>query len=230
MERSAMAEEATRLVQVWDGWVRLCHWSIVVLLGFSWLSAELGWMQPHMISGYLVLTLVLFRIAWGLVGSDTARFGRFLRSPLAALHRLRDFRKREPDREIGHNAAGGWMVLVLLALLLAQPLTGLFAAEEPEFSYGAKGPLAGLVSAATSGALSELHETIFVLIQIAAALHILAVVAYALLKGHDLVRPMVTGRKRLPETLAAPRLGSPLLAALLLAGSAAIVFGVSRLG
>ena len=75
-----------------------------------------------------MLTLVLFRIGWGFVGSDTARFGRFLRSPVAALRHLRHFRRPAPDREIGHNAAGGWMVLVLLALLLAQPLTGLFAA------------------------------------------------------------------------------------------------------
>lgn len=225
-----MAEEATRPVKVWDGWVRLCHWSIVLLLGVSWLTAEIGWMQPHYISGYTVLTLALFRIVWGLVGSETARFSGFLRSPLAALRHLRDFPKREPDREIGHNAAGGWMVLVLLALLLAQPLTGLFAAEEPEYSYGAKGPLAGLVSAETSGVLTGLHEEIFLLIQIAAGLHILAVIAYALLKRHDLVRPMVTGWKRLPAAMAPPRLGSPLLAALLLAASAAIVFGVSRLG
>jgi cytochrome b len=230
MERMRMAEEATRPVKVWDGWIRLCHWSIVALLGFSWITAEAGWMQPHYISGYAVLTLVLFRIAWGLAGSETARFSRFLRSPLAALHHLRHFPKREPDREIGHNAAGGWMVLVLLGLLLAQPLTGLFAADEPEYSYGAKGPLAGLVSAATSGMLTGLHEEIFLLLQIAAGLHILAVAGYALLKGHDLVRPMVTGWKRLPAAMPAPRLGSPLLAALLLAASAAIVFGVTRLG
>ncbi|MBL6456453.1 cytochrome b/b6 domain-containing protein [Belnapia sp. T6] len=225
-----MRDGSVRDIKVWDGWIRLVHWSIVVLMGVSYLSVEQGWMEVHYLSGYAVLTLVLFRLAWGLVGSETARFARFLKSPLAALHHLREFRKREPDREIGHNAAGGWMVLVLLALLLAQPITGLFSAEEPDFDYGAKGPLAGLVSSATSEWFTGQHHRLFNLILIAAALHVLAVLAYALLKGHDLVRPMVTGRKSLPVDSRAPRLGSPLLAAALLGAAALIVFGISRLG
>ena len=122
-----MDDQTLVRVRVWDGWVRLVHWSIVLLIGLSWWSIETGRMRIHYLSGYAVLTLVLFRIGWGFVGSDTARFGRFLRSPVVALRHLLHFRRPEPDREIGHNAAGGWMVLVLLALLLAQPLTGLFA-------------------------------------------------------------------------------------------------------
>ncbi|GGC57086.1 hydrogenase [Siccirubricoccus deserti] len=225
-----MDDQHSRQVKVWDGWIRLVHWSVVVLLGLSWWSVEAGQMRIHYLSGHAVLTLVLFRIAWGLVGSETARFSRFLRSPLAALRHLGGLRRREPDHEIGHNAAGGWMVLVLLGLLLAQPLTGLFAAEEPGFSYGAKGPLAAMVSPDTSDWLTGLHHRIFNLIMIAALLHIAAVLAYALLKRHDLVRPMVTGRKRLPARLAAPRIGSPTLAAGLLAASALLVYGISRLG
>ncbi|MCO6419860.1 cytochrome b/b6 domain-containing protein [Siccirubricoccus sp. KC 17139] len=218
--------EAVRPVKVWDGWVRLCHWAIVALLGLSWWSAETGRMQLHFLSGYAVLALVLFRLAWGLVGSETARFSRFLRSPLAALRHLAGFRRGEPDREVGHNAAGGWMVLVLLGLLLAQPVTGLFA----DSGYGDYGPLAKRVASGTSDRLTGLHHRIFLLIQLAALLHVLAVVAYAVVKRHDLVRPMVTGWKRLPAGLAAPRLGSPVLALLLLAAAAAVVFGVSRLG
>ena len=112
-----MAEEPVRQVKVWDGWIRLVHWSIVSLIAVSWVSMRTGNVQVHYLSGYTVLTLLLFRIAWGVVGSDTARFSRFLRSPLAALRHLGGFRRREPDTEIGHNAAGGWMVLVLLGLL-----------------------------------------------------------------------------------------------------------------
>ncbi|SDD46052.1 cytochrome b/b6 domain-containing protein [Belnapia rosea] len=221
-----MSAGAMRRVKVWDGWVRLVHWSIVILIGLSYASIQNGWMQTHYLSGYAVLTLVLFRLAWGILGSDTARFTRFLRSPLAALAHLRDFPKAEPDREIGHNAAGGWMVLVLLGLLLAQPVTGLFA----DSGYGDYGPLAKSIPAETSDWLTGLHHRIFNLILLAASLHILAVGAYALLKGHDLVRPMVTGRKTLPADAPAPRLGSPRLAAALLGAAALLVFAVSRLG
>ncbi|MBK1661843.1 cytochrome b/b6 domain-containing protein [Paracraurococcus ruber] len=213
-------------VRVWDGWVRLVHWGIVILLGLSWWTAETGRVRLHYLSGYGVLTLVLFRIAWGFVGSDTARFGRFLRSPAEALRHLRHFPRREPDREIGHNAAGGWMVLILLGLLLAQAGTGLFS----DSGYGDYGPLAKAVASETSDRLTGLHHRIFNLILAAAALHVLAVLAYAAVKRHDLVRPMVLGWKRLPAALPAPRLGSPLLGAALLLLAGLAVFGISRLG
>ncbi|MDB5372192.1 MAG: cytochrome b [Belnapia sp.] len=221
-----MSNGPMRRVKVWDGWIRLVHWSVVILLGVSYASIQAGWMRTHYASGYALLALVLFRLAWGLVGSDTARFGRFLRSPLAAFAHLRDLPRREPDREIGHNAAGGWMVLVLLALLLAQPLTGLFA----DSGYGDYGPLAKRVASGTSDWLTGLHHRNFKLILVAVGLHVAAVLAYALLKGHDLVRPMVTGSKTLPAGTPAPRLGSPALAATLLGAAALLVFGISRLG
>ncbi|WP_380065110.1 cytochrome b/b6 domain-containing protein [Dankookia sp. GCM10030260] len=227
---SGMDDGSLVRVRVWDGWIRLVHWSIVALIGLSWWSGETGRTQLHTLAGYAVLTLVLFRIAWGFLGSDTARFGRFLRSPVEALRHLTQFRRPAPDREIGHNAAGGWMVLGLLGLLLAQTLTGLFAAEEPDFDYGAKGPLAKLVPADTSNWLTGLHHSVFDLILLAAGLHVLAVLAYRLVKRHDLVRPMLTGWKLLPAGMAAPRLGSPILAAALLAGAALLVYAVSRLG
>ena len=219
-----------RTVRVWDGWVRLVHWAVVFLIPLSWWSMETGRATLHFVSGYAVLTLVLFRIAWGLLGSETARFARFLRSPLAALRHLGHFRRREPDMEIGHNAAGGWMVLVLLGLLLAQAVTGFFANEEPGFDYGAHGPLALRVAEATSARLTGLHHLGFNLILAAAGLHVLAVLAHRVLKGQDLVRPMLTGVKTLPGTAVPPRMGSSRLAAALLVTAALLVWGISRLG
>jgi len=221
-----MAVQPGMQVKVWDGWVRLFHWSVVGLLCLSYWSIETGRMQTHFWSGYAVLTLVLFRIAWGFFGSETARFAGFLRAPGAALAHLRHLARREPDTEVGHNAAGGWMVLGLLALLLAQPLTGLFA----DTGYGDAGPLAKRVASETSDWLTGLHHRIFKLILLAAALHVLAVIAYAVLKRHDLVRPMVTGVKRLPAGTPAPRLASPVLAAALLGAAAFLVWCVCRLG
>ena len=106
-----------RPMKVWDLPVRLFHWAIVVLIFFAWGTQEWNHMEWHVWVGYTILTLLLFRLVWGFIGSDTARFVRFLRSPLAALRHLAHLRRREPDREIGHNAAGGWMVLVMLALI-----------------------------------------------------------------------------------------------------------------
>ncbi len=225
-----MAEEPVRRVKVWDGWVRMVHWAIVVLIGVSWCSIKFNRVELHYLSGFAVLTLLLFRLAWGVAGSDTARFARFLRSPTEGLRHLSNLRRREPDTEIGHNAAGGWMVLALIGLLLVQAASGLFANHEPGFDYDAHGPLALRVSDATSAWLTRIHHQTFNLILVGAGLHVLAVLAYRVLKGQDLVRPMVSGFKSLPVRLAPPRMGSPVLAAAFLTAAALAVWGITRLG
>ncbi len=206
-------------VRVWDVPTRLFHWAIVILVGFSWLCAERSWMDWHVLSGYTIFALLLFRVAWGFVGSDTARFTRFLASPLAAVRHLMHLTRREPDHEVGHNAAGGWMVLVMLLLLAVQVGTGLFSNDD----ILTQGPLADRVDKSTSDWLSHVHSINFKLIEIAVAAHILAVLTYAVLKRHDLVRPMVTGRKQLPADMPAPRMASLWLAALLVVVAAGAV-------
>jgi cytochrome b len=211
-------------MRVWDAPTRLFHWAIVLLVAFSWLTQNRGWMEWHMLSGYAMLAMLLFRLAWGFVGSDTARFSRFLRSPVAALRHLSRLHRREPDTEIGHNAAGGWMVLVMLGLLAVQVVTGLGSNDD----VMTEGPYAHLVGKERSDWLTHVHHLNFTLIEIVILLHVLAIAAYALLKGHNLVRPMITGKKRMPGATRAPRMASPLLAACLLALSIVIVFLVVR--
>lgn len=225
-----MAEEPVREVKVWDGWIRLFHWSIVTLVLVSFVSMKTGRAEVHYVSGYAVLTLLLFRVAWGVAGSDTARFTRFLRSPPAGFRHLARFGRREPDTEVGHNAAGGWMVLLLLCLLLIQTATGLFANHEPGMTYDVHGPLALTVSDRTSAWLTGIHHLNSSLILGAVALHVLAVLAYLAVKGHDLIGPMVTGIKTLPARVTAPRMGSPVLAGTLLAAAALAVWGITSLG
>ena len=130
---------AARRLKVWDPWIRLVHWSIVILLPFSYWTAVTSRFDWHFLSGYAILALLLFRIAWGLVGSQTARFRHFLRSPLEALRHLGHLRRRAAAVEIGHNAAGGWMVLLLFLLLLIQAFSGL---SSTALIY-TRGPLAG---------------------------------------------------------------------------------------
>lgn len=223
---SAKPRIPSLMMRVWDAPTRIFHWAIVALVAFSYLSVEKSWMQLHFLSGYAILALLVFRVAWGLVGSDTARFSRFLRSPFEALRHLAHMTRREPDTEIGHNAAGGWMVLVMLAALFAQVGTGLFSNDD----VATQGPLRHHIDKAASDAMTSLHGTIFYVILGLIGLHILAIAAYALLKRHDLVRPMVTGRKRLPATMQQPRFSSPLLAILLFCVSAGAVWALVSFG
>ena len=216
-----------RPMKVWDLPVRLFHWAIVLLILAAWLTQEYDRMDLHVWVGYTILTLLVFRIVWGVVGSDTARFSRFLRSPVAALRHLAHIGRREPDREIGHNAAGGWMVLVMLALIGVQAGTGLFA-NDLDDGGDTRGPLMHLVGKDESDWLSHIHAVNFNLIEAVIVLHVLAIVIYAVLKRQDLVRPMLTGTKTMPGDAVAPRLVSPLWAVLVLAVAAGVVTLVVR--
>jgi cytochrome b len=229
MREQAVADATVR-VKVWDGWIRAVHWTIAVLIGVSfWSGTEQRW-DIHLPSGYAILTLLLFRLAWGIVGSDWARFARFLRSPAEGFRHLAQLRRREPDTELGHNAAGGWMVLALLGVLLLQTGSGLFA--DNDIYDGGNGPLSRHVPGAVSDRLTGIHILNAKLILAAVALHVLVVLAYWTVNGQDLIRPMVTGVKRLPAAFAAraPRLGHPVLAAALLGAAAFTVWGITRVG
>lgn len=211
--------QRTVSMRVWDVPTRLFHWAIALLLGASWLTQRLDWMELHFLSGYSMLAMLLFRLGWGFFGSDTARFGHFLKSPLEAFRHLRQLLRPGQDAEVGHNAAGGWMVLVMLVLLAVQVAAGLCANDD----ISAQGPLADYVGKDWSDWLTHIHALNFELIELAVGLHIIAIAAYALLKRQDLLRPMITGRKRLPATTPPPKLASPLLALALFGMAAAAV-------
>jgi cytochrome b len=213
-------------MRVWDLPTRVLHWLIVVLVAASYLSQRLGDMGVHKLLGYTMLTVLLFRLAWGFVGSDTARFGKFLRSPLAGLQHLARLNRVEPDNEVGHNAAGGWMVLLMLALLAAQVGTGLFSNSDV---YYVDGPLKKYVSQHTSDLLSSVHGTLFWVLVAAIALHVAVVAVYVFVKRQNLVRPMVTGKKMLPAATRAPRMAPlPLALAVLAVAALLVVILVTR--
>ncbi|MDW8313946.1 MAG: cytochrome b/b6 domain-containing protein [Rhodovarius sp.] len=216
---------AYHYVKVWDVFVRLHHWLILALMAVSYATARAHRMDWHMLSGYAILTLVIFRILWGFFGSESARFARFLRSPAAAWRQLRGLTKAEPDREPTHNAAGGWMVLLLLCMLLLQAGSGLFSYDQI-FTYG---PLAKRVPEPVMEAASALHVRLFYWLLGAVAVHVTAVALYRVLKGHDLLQPMITGVKKLPADVPAPKLASPALGLLLLGLSAGFVWWITTL-
>jgi cytochrome b len=188
-------EAAPDSVRVWDLPVRVFHWSVVGLVTLSWVSAENGYMRLHLWSGLSLLTLMLFRIAWGFAGSTTARFSDFVRGPGRALAYLAAMRRGEPQVHAGHNPAGGWMVMVLLAVLLLQAGTGLFANDGVHFN----GPLAARISSGLSDRLTSLHATFFNVILLLVWMHIVAVLFYRYVRGENLIAAMIGGRKPRPE-------------------------------
>ncbi len=218
--------ERTLAVRVWDAPTRLFHWVLVALLGASWLTERQNWMHLHFLSGYSIITLLLFRVAWGFVGSQTARFSGFVKGPLAALRHMAHLLRREPDTEIGHNAAGGWMILLMLALLIVQVATGLCANDDGD----TEGPLFDYVGKDWSDWLSHVHAVNFKLLQIVVVVHVVAIIAYATLKRHNLLRPMITGTKVLPDALTPPAMARPRRALIVFAiAVGVVVFAVNRL-
>jgi len=172
----------------------------------------------------MLLTLLLFRLLWGFFGSETARFSHFLTSPRAAALYLAHALRREPDREAGHNPAGGWMVLLLLFLLLGETLTGLYVAND----IADVGPFTEITPAPVANAIAALHTIFWDVLLASIALHLLTILAYAAAKGQNLLLPMITGTKVLPESVPPPRIARPARAAFLIAGSAAAVGSSAR--
>jgi len=216
-------------VRVWDLPVRVFHWVLVLLLGFSWYTGKSGGLDEmtwHMWSGYAVLALVLFRVSWGLVGSTTARFSNFLYGPRAAASYAADLVRRQSPRYLGHTPLGGWMAAVLLLILLVQTGTGLFANDD----IFIEGPLFSWVAKETSDWLTTIHKWNFELLLVLVGVHVAAVLYYAVALRENLVKAMFTGRKRLPAGVTDPRfrfasLGTALLMLGLSAGAVYMLLG-----
>ncbi len=177
-------------VVVWDPAVRVFHWAVVAGFIVAYLTEDL--LTPHVWSGYLVLALVVFRIMWGFMGSTHARFGDFLYPPATVLANLKEIVLGHPRRYLGHSPAGGAMVVLLLLSLLGTTVTGVML-------YGADqhaGPLAGSMSGVSKDLLKEPHEFLANLTLGLVALHVLGVIAASVAHKENLVRAMLTGRKR----------------------------------
>ena len=223
-------------ILVWDVPVRLFHWLLVILMATSYFSgrAKGDWMQLHFWSGYAILTLLLFRIVWGFVGSSTARFSHFLKGPAAALTHVGHLFRKEGPRDVGHNPMGGAMVVVLIFAVLAQVVAGLFTADTDTGMVN--GPLALKVADKWVDRATAFHAWWINVLLILVAIHVAAVALYLVWKRHNLIGPMITGRKRLDQAVepgaTAPRLrfASGRLAMSVLLACAALVYFIVRAG
>lgn len=186
-------------IKVWDLPIRLFHWLLVIAFCLSAYSAfqdKFGiYATMHIWSGFAVIVLVSWRIVWGLVGSDTARFTTFIKSPLAALAYLKTMRKKQSKSPIGHNPLGGYSVMLMLVILLAQAIIGLFGSDSMFF----EGPLAYRVGD-LAGDITDIHEILGLFLIGLVSLHITMVLLYRLVKKTNLIMPMISGHM-LRETL-----------------------------
>jgi cytochrome b len=216
-------------IAVWDLPLRLFHWSLAatVMTGIS--AGLLGELDLHVRCGQIVLALLLFRIVWGFVGPEHARFRSFVRGPRAIFAYVRSMLRPPHHFHAGHNPLGALVVILMLALLLAQALSGLFANND----IATEGPLARFISKAASDVITGLHDRNGWLIIGLIALHIGAVFGYLLRFRDNLIRPMITGTKSLPagERAAAirgNRLGLALVVLALCALVVWLVFAAPR--
>lgn len=216
-------------IRVWDLPTRLFHWSLAVCIvglavtGYTGGSA----MNWHARIGYVVLTLLLFRLAWGLVGGRWSRFSSFVYSPASVLNYLRG--RPHPDHLIGHNPIGAGSVFAMLAVLLAQVATGLIGDDEISFT----GPLNRFVQSSQGLAATWYHKRVGQWLLLALVLlHIAAVLYYLFRRKDNLIRPMIGGDKLLDRPVAESRdtAGTRMLALAVLAACGAIVTWLVRLG
>lgn len=209
-------------IRVWDLPTRIFHWTLVVLVVFSFTTGKIGggWMGWHLKSGYAILTLLLFRLAWGVAGSSTSRFSGFVRGPVAFYRYAGEIISKRHRAVVGHNPVGGWMVVALLLVLLAQAGSGLFSDDE----IATQGPLAEKVSNAVVGKMSSFHGFNGWIIAVAAGVHVLAIAYYWFGLKDDLVKPMWNGWRAFDAGVAQPPMRAAWLAAVLLALAAAAVY------
>jgi len=216
-------------VRIWDLPTRLFHWALAACVVGLVVTAKVGGnaMEWHLRLGYAVLALLVFRLAWGLIGGRWSRFGAFLYSPARLVRYLRG--TPHPEDGIGHSPLGALSVFGLLAVLAAQVATGLLSDDEIAFA----GPLTRFVSGTAVGQATAYHKDIGQYLVLGlVALHLLAIVFYVAVRRQRLVRPMLQGDKVLAAPAAASRddWASRVAALLVLAASAGLAWWVASLG
>lgn len=202
---------------IWDIPTRLFHWLLVLSLAGQYITAE--WMdnamQWHFYLGYFTLGLIIFRVIWGFVGSDYARFSQFICGPKAAFGYLTTLFKQDSVAHAGHNPLGGLVVIVMLALIAVQAVSGLFMTDDIFLD----GPWHSAVEDGTLDTMAFLHNNVFNILLAVIALHIAAIGFYAIYKKQKLAPAMIHGKKQTREKgITSSRLLAAIIVALISAG------------
>lgn len=169
-------------VEVWDFFVRLFHWSLVLSFAIAYVSGD-GWRGLHLFAGYAALALIAARLLWGAVGPKYARFAHFVKSPKTVAVYVRDVLKRRDARYLGHNPAGGAMIVVMLMLLAAVSVSGVLLTTDAFWG---------------SEAMDMIHRVLANITVFCIVAHVLGVVFTSISTKENLMWSMMSGRKRAP--------------------------------
>jgi len=180
-------------IKVWDPLVRVFHWTLVGTFLITFITED-DFMSLHVWAGYTVFFAVLIRLVWGLIGTQHARFSDFVTSPKVAFQYLRDTLLLRAKRYIGHNPAGGLMIVAMIISLLLTTITGIavYGAEEQA------GPMAGWFASHSlwEDVLEESHEFLSFFTLFLVFVHVAGVVIESLIHKENLVRAMIDGTKK----------------------------------
>jgi cytochrome b len=168
--------------RVWDIFVRVFHWGLAASFIVAWVTGD-DWKALHLWAGYSAAALIAMRLIWGVIGTPHARFSRFVRSPLVVASYLKDVVTGREARHLGHNPAGGAMIVALLATLSGLCLSGWLLTTDAFWG---------------SEAMENIHETLANLALVLVGLHVAGVIWASFRHHENLVRAMITGRKRAP--------------------------------
>ena len=183
IEMTQAQAAAPDTIKVWDIAVRAFHWSLVASFAVAWISAD-EWKDLHEWAGYAAGALIAFRLLYGFVGTRHARFTSFVRTPRTVLGYLAAMVRGRERRHIGHNPAGGAMIVALLVSMAGLCLTGWMQTTDAYWGVSW---------------VKETHDILANLLLVLVGLHILGVIVASLRHKENLPRAMVTGHKRPPE-------------------------------
>ncbi|MBL1140980.1 MAG: DUF4405 domain-containing protein [Proteobacteria bacterium] len=207
-------------IRVWDPLVRIFHWSLVLAFTVAYLSGEEE-SSVHIYAGYVVLGLISFRLAWGFIGSHHARFKNFIYSPKRLTQYLKSLMAKKPEHYLGHNPAGGYMIVAMLTCLVVVTISGLkvYAIEEGKGLLAANTPTLTIINSSYADSneyeddeddeyesgykgdkegeefWEEIHEISSNLMLLLIFLHVAGVVVSSRLHGENLVKAMFNGKK-----------------------------------
>lgn len=205
-------DETLAKVPVWDIWIRLSHWLLLILVSLCYYTAEIGGlnfripildilivnMEVHLFSGLSILVILIFRILWGIFGSDSSSFSMMIKTAKHFFSYMSNLQKENRQMHIGHNPAGAISVFVIITVLFVQASSGLFSQDDSFFPT--EGPLSHFISVDNSIAITNFHklwwEYIVILI---IGIHIIASMFYLIIKKQNLILPLFSGKKKLPK-------------------------------
>ena len=187
-------------VKVWDPFVRIWHWLIAFTVITGWLLGEFrtfSVMQWHIYCGYATGTLLALRLFWGFAGPASAKFRAFQFSLKQLVGYTKTIIHRHPSYRAGHNPLGSISVIIIMVLLITQVMTGLFSEDDGLFYSG---PFADMLSSKMIVKMTAIHNLVAKLLLAFVLLHIAAVLFYLYWKKENLIKPMITGYKRVRKS------------------------------